>query len=193
MAGSGRSKGVIQMLFPVIAVVVGVLLVVTAFLLFKDSLADRTPPGAEPVPATGLQRMSFWAVIVGLIVIGAAAWFLISNGPVTVYDDDALRLTFTAILLVFIALFSVFFFHVHITMTKKAKLDERDLAILARAPLVQGALMLITMVAWVIGLQETFRGTPGVPVTYLQLMFWSVLAANMLAWPLGILIGYRRG
>jgi hypothetical protein len=181
------------MLFPVIAVVVGALLAVAAFLLFKDMLANRTPPGTEPVPATGLQRMSFWAVIVGLVVIGAAAWFLISHGPVTVYDDDGLRLTFTAILLGFIVLFSGFFFHVHISMTRKAKLDERDQAILARAPLVQGALMMITMAAWVVGLQETFRGTPGVPVTYIQLMFWSVLAANMLAWPLGILIGYRRG
>lgn len=180
------------MQFPIIAVVVGAILAGVAVLFFKVLFANRSRPGGGPVPATPLQRMSFWAVIVGLVVIGAETWFLISYGPVTVFDDDDLRLTFTAILLGGVALFSAFFIRVHFWMTKKVTLDERDVAIISRAPAVQSAMMMITLAAWTIGLQETFRGTEGVPVTYLHLIFWSCIAANMLAWPLGILIGYRR-
>jgi hypothetical protein len=180
------------MLFPVIAIVVGVLFLTAAAVTFKDLLASRRPPGAEPLPATTLQRLSLWAVLIGVILVSFAAWFLVSRGPVAVFEDDALRLRFTAIILGSLALFGSFFAYIYVALTRQAKLDERDRTILARAPLMQGFLMLLTLAAWTVGLQETFRGTPGVPVTYIQLMFWSCLAASMLAWPIGILIGYRR-
>jgi hypothetical protein len=136
--------------------------------------------------------MSLWGTLAGLVLIAAAVWLLVSHGPETVMADDALRLQFTGIVLAGVGLFGVLSAYVPALMRRRAKLDERDLAILSRAPFLQGALMLITLAAWTIGLQETFRGRPGVPVAYLHLMFWSCLAANMIAWPLGILIGYRR-
>jgi len=180
------------MLFPIIAIIVAATLLVAGFLFIKLLLADRPPAGSEPVPSTVLQRTAFWGVVTGLVVIGAAAWMLIANGPETVYDDDTMRLQFTGIMLAGIALFAMFFIGIHIMLTRRAKLDERDQAVLARAPIVQGALMLMTLAAWIIGLQETFRGEPGVPITYLHLTFWSCVAANMIAWPIGILIGYRK-
>ena len=180
------------MLFPAIATITAAILLVVVFVFIRKLIENRPPPGAEPVPATVLQRVAVWAVVIGVAVVAAAAWMLIANGPETVYDDDALRLQFTGIVLTGIALFSMFFIGIHVALTRQRKLDERDLAVLARAPIVQGALMLVTLAAWMIGLQESFRGTPGVPVAYLQLTFWSCVAANMIAWPIGILIGYRR-
>jgi hypothetical protein len=180
------------MLFPIIAIIVAATLLVGGFLFIKQVMADRPPAGAEPVPPTVLQRTAIWGCVTGLVIIGAAAWMLIANGPETVYDDDTMRLQFTGIVLTGLALFAMFFIGIHVMLTRRAKLDERDLAVLSRAPIVQGALMMVTLAAWTIGLQETFRGQPGVPVTYLHLMFWSCIAANMIAWPIGILLGYRK-
>lgn len=52
--------------------------------------------------------------------------------------------------------------------------------------------MLVTLAVWLIGLQESYRAEGAVPVFYLYLMFWSVLVVSLLAFPLGILLGYRR-
>ena len=180
------------MISPLIAIVVAVLLVVAVVQLARHIRADRPPAGAEPVPATSLERVALWGALAVAALVGAAAWLLISNGAETVMDDDRLRMQFTAIVLSGVALFGVLAVYVPSRLMRRAALDERDRAVLARAPMFQGVLMLLTVAAWTIGLQETFRGTPGVPVAYLQLMFWSCLAANMLAWPLGILVGYRR-
>ena len=180
------------MLFPYIAVIAAVGLLVGGFIFVRTLLANRPPKGTGPVPATDLQRVAFWGLLAGLVVVAAAAWMLITTGPEVVYDDDTLRLRFTGIVLTGVALFAALSSWVGIVLTRRAKLDERDMAVLARAPMVQGGLMLITLAAWEIYLQETFRGTPGIPVTYLHLIFWSCLAANMIAMPIGILIGYRR-
>ena len=180
------------MFFPIIAVVTAVLFVVAIVVLVKEVRASRVPAGAEPVPPTSLERVAFWGALAVAALVGAAAWLIISNGAETVMDDDRLRMQFTTIVLSGVALFAMLAVYVPTRLMRRAALDERDRAVLARAPMFQGALMLLTVAAWTIGLQETFRGTPGVPVAYLQLMFWSCLAANMLAWPLGILVGYRR-
>ncbi len=180
------------MLFPLIAIVVVVLFVVFGVQLARHIRADRPPAGAEPVPATSLERLALWGTLAAVAVVGSAAWLVISHGAETVMNDDRLRMQFTAIVLAGLSLFAVLAVYVPTRLMRRAALDERDKAVLARAPMFQGALMLLTVAAWTIGLQETFRGTPGVPMPYLHLIFWSCLAANMLAWPLGILVGYRR-
>lgn len=181
------------MLFPYIAIIIAVTLLIGSVLFIRNLVATHQPKGSEPVPATVLQRVSLWGVVAGLLLIAIAAWILITNGPETVFDDDTKRLQFTGIVLTGIGLFAVVSIGIHVLLMKRAKLDERDLAVIARAPMVQGTLMLVTLAAWTFGLQETFRGQPGIPVTYLHLTFWSCLAANMIALPIGILIGYRRG
>ena len=181
------------MVFPIIAVLVAVLFVVAIVQVAKSLRAERLPAGAEPVPATGLQRAALWGVAAVAAVVGVATWLLVTHGPETVMADDRLRLQFTGVVLAGVALFAVLAVLVPSTLMRRKSLDERDLAVLSRAPMFQGVLVLLTVAAWTIGLQESFRGTPGVPTSYLHLIFWSCLAANMLAWPLGILAGYRRG
>ena len=72
------------------------------------------------------------------------------------------------------------------------RLDERDRAILARAPAGQAAAMLVVLAVWMIALTESFRGEPGIPGVFLNLIFWSCLLVSLLASNVGILIGYRR-
>jgi hypothetical protein len=43
-----------------------------------------------------------------------------------------------------------------------------------------------------IALTETFRGEPGIPAVFVNLIFWSCLLVGLLASSLGILLGYRR-
>ncbi len=43
-----------------------------------------------------------------------------------------------------------------------------------------------------IGLVEHFHSAGAVPLFYMYLIFWSCLIVNLMALPIGILIGYRR-
>ncbi len=63
---------------------------------------------------------------------------------------------------------------------------------IARRGLWIGGALTAALVVWMIGLQERFWDTGFVPVYYLQLVFWSCLVVSLLAFPLGILVGYRR-
>jgi hypothetical protein len=71
------------------------------------------------------------------------------------------------------------------------RLDERDRAILARAPASQAAAMLVLLAIWMIALTDTFRGEPGIPAVFLNLAFWSCLLVGLVASNVGILLSYR--
>jgi hypothetical protein len=149
-------------------------------------------PGTE-LPATPLQRLAAWGLLAGLLpVIGAGA-MVVWYGPQTIYDDDALRLVFTLLLLLVVVVFLVTTVLLKTWVTRAdATLDERDRAILGRAPAFQSTAMLLTMAAWLVPLIEHFHSAGAVPLFYLYLIFWSCWAVSLLALPLGILIGYRR-
>jgi len=140
-----------------------------------------------------LQRLAAWAVGIGLLLIAGAAALVLHYGAAAFDADDAVRHLVTGVLLLGLVLFTVFLMRVRTWLKREdGVLDERDRGILARAPSVQPGAMLITLAAWMIALQETFRAEGGVPVVYLQLMFWSLVAVDLVALPLGILIGYRK-
>jgi hypothetical protein len=61
-----------------------------------------------------------------------------------------------------------------------------------RAPRIQWIVVIFTLAAWVIGLNEVYQETSLIPATYLYVMFMSVLVASWLALSLGIIIGYWR-
>jgi hypothetical protein len=150
-------------------------------------------PTEVRLPVTRLQKLARWTFLVGLVLAGSAAAIVVAYGPQAVYDTDGLRLPFT-----FLVLASLVLLLVMLLMAKTwadrgdGTLDERDQAILDRAHIAQAPAMLVTLAAWMVGLMESFRDSGGVPTFYLYLVFWSVLVINMLALPLGVLLGYRR-
>jgi uncharacterized membrane protein len=77
-------------------------------------------------------------------------------------------------------------------VTSRVLVDERDLEILARAPRVQGAAVLVCLALWTVALMEAFRAAGQVPMAFVVLVFWSCLVGHALALPVGILVGYRR-
>jgi hypothetical protein len=149
-------------------------------------------PGTE-LPATPVQRLARWTLLLCVVPAIGAGWMVVHYGAETIYDDDGLRLIFTLLLLVIIAVF--LFYAVRLkTWVGRADgpVDERDREILARAPMFQSGAMLLTLAAWMVGLIERFHAAGAVPLFYLYLVFWSCWAASLLALPLGVLYGYRR-
>lgn len=150
------------------------------------------PPG-ETLPTAPMQRLVRWSLLLGLPLVAAAgvvvAWF----GPTVYDDDDAIRLLVTGLLLASLLVLAAPALLVGVWSSRdEGKLDERDRAILARAPAGQAAAMLVVLAVWVIALTESFRGEPGIPDVFLYLIFWSCLLVSLLASNVGILLGYRR-
>jgi hypothetical protein len=150
------------------------------------------PPG-ETLPTAPLQRLMRWSLVLGLPPMVAAgvvvAWF----GPTVYDDDDAVRLAVTGLLLASLLVLAAPTLLVGVWSSRgDERLDERDRAILARGPAGQAGAILIVLAVWMIALQESYRGEPGIPGVFLNLIFWSCLLVSLLASNVGILIGYRR-
>ena len=157
--------------------------------------ASKAPPLPPDVdfPVTRLQKLARASLAASLLLGGSAAFIVVRFGPQTVYDTDALRLPFT-----FLVLGTLIVLLVMVSLAKvwsdrgDGSMDERDQAILDRAPVAQAPAMLVTLAVWMVGLTESFRDPGAVPTFYLYLVFWSVMVIHVVALPVGVLLGYRR-
>ncbi|HSG09170.1 MAG TPA: hypothetical protein VLA36_12490 [Longimicrobiales bacterium] len=151
------------------------------------------PAGVE-LPATPLQRISWWGLGVGAALGAAAAGVVLVHGVQQTYDNDHVRMFFTLLLLGVLIVFAVVSALVKSWAARRdGKLDERDREILGRAPAIQSAATLVTLAVWMVGLIERFHDVGMVPLFYLYLIFWSCVVVNLLGLPVGVLLGYRRG
>jgi hypothetical protein len=150
-------------------------------------------PAGETLPTAPLQRLVRWCLALGLIPLVIAAGLVAWRGPATYSDDDIVRLTVTTLLVAgMLLLVAPTLFAGTWASRGDARLDERDRAILARAPAHQAAAMLVVLAVWMIALQETYRDSSGIPEVFLYLIFWSCLLVSQLASNVSILVGYRR-
>jgi hypothetical protein len=175
------------------ALAAGLLAVVIAA---RPALEPRAPlalPPGERLPSTPLQRLARWSIAGGLLFAAAAAALVVGAGVARFDDDGHVRLTVTALLLCSIAVLGFFGIRTRSWVARgDDALDERDQAILGRAPAAQAVAMLVTLAVWIVGLQQTFPATRLVPVIYLYLVFWSCVVVDLVALPVGVLLGYRR-
>jgi len=159
---------------------------------FRTPKLPPLEPGTE-LPATPLQRLARWGLVLGLLPGIAIGVMLLRYGAQAIYDDDRLRSVFTALLLLIAAVFLIVVTRLKIWVSRvDGTLDERDRSILAAAPRLQSAGMLVTLAGWMVWLIERFHGAGAVPLVYLYLLFWSCWVVSLLMFPLGILLGYRR-
>jgi hypothetical protein len=115
----------------------------------------------------------------------------VAYGPTVVDTNAALRLTLTGVLLTgFVAYGALLFEMRRRVRSGRMLLDERDEAILARAPGAQTAAIVIGLAAWTIGLMEGFREAGQIPVAFVHPVFWSIVLLALAALPIGILAGY---
>ncbi|MCG6957546.1 MAG: hypothetical protein LJF04_16270 [Gemmatimonadetes bacterium] len=161
--------------------------------------ARMTRSGSPPLPddvelpATPLQRISRWGIGLSVLLAAAAVSLVLVNGAEATFESDALRITFTLLLLAIIVVVGATTIWLRAQVSRGGGLlDERDREILGRAPAAQVAGMLVTLAIWIVGLAEHFHDSGVVPVFYLYLVFWSVVVVDLVGLPVGVLIGYRR-
>jgi hypothetical protein len=149
-------------------------------------------PG-ETLPTAPIQRAARWSLVVSLPLMLIAGGVIASEGPTVYQDDDTIRLLVTGLLIASLFTLAAPMLVAGIWSSRgDDKLDERDRAILSRAPAGQAGAMLVVLAVWTIALQESFRGQPGIPHEFLYLIFWSCALVSLLASNVGILMGYMR-
>ena len=134
-----------------------------------------------------------WIAAAALVALVFAALAVLPSGGPRGADEDAdFRLPVTALMLAALVASLVPALVARRRVTSRVVVDERDLAILARAPRVQGAAVIVCLALWTAALMEIFHAAGQVPVAFVVLVCWSCLLVHALALPVGILLGYRR-
>ena len=144
-------------------------------------------------PMAPLQRRAWLGLAIAVVTAAIVTWMVATNGAAEYWDNDAFRLR---VVFVFIGGLIAWAVVPALLLLKDGAgkaLDERDHAILARAPTIQPAAILIALAAWMIALADRFHDQGAVPVVYLYLIFGSVMLVNMITQPLGVLLGYWIG
>ena len=140
-----------------------------------------------------LQKRALVSLIIGLTLTVVVVILFVTMGGVNAFaNDDRTRHVLTALMVAMVLLTGLLGVP---WMTRKgagADVDERDFAIVRRAPQVQLVAMMLTLAGWAIGLTEYYWDSGAIPIIWPYLMMWSVLIASTLAQSLGVLIGYWR-
>jgi hypothetical protein len=136
-----------------------------------------------------LQKRAYYGLIFGIAwAIAIIAVFILMGGATAFDTDQTFRMIMDGIWVGGLIVYLVLFYQI---LRKTNLVDERDKLIYDRSPRTQWLAVILTLVAWVIGLSEGFRGQ-GVPAVFLYLMFFTILCISAIAQCIGILIGYWR-
>ena len=136
-----------------------------------------------------LQKRAFYGLIFGIAwAIAIVAVFIIKGGATAFDTDQTFRLIMDSIWVGGLIVYLVLFYQI---LRKTKLVDERDKLIYDRSPRTPWLAAIFTLVAWVIGLREGFRGQ-GVHTIFLYVMFFTILCVSAIAQCIGILVGYWR-
>ncbi len=190
MSGSGW-------MVPVLASVVGIAIVAVIFVARAwPATPDLTPEEkaeAADAPMPPLQRRAWWGLAIGAGAFALAAYLLSTRGVMMYWEDDPFRLRVLGIFLVGL-LGSVGVTNLPLVRLEAlGRLDERDRAVLARAPTAQMALGLIGLAVWLVALGQKFHDAGAVPMPYLYVLFGSIILLIMIGQSVGIILGYWFG
>lgn len=155
-------------------------------------LREKQPPLDEPLPVTPMQRLSRLGLLLGAVMTVGLVALVLAFGPERTMAEDSVRMVFTLLLLSILAVFGFLSLRVSAWMRRDGKVDERDRAILSGSHALRSSSMLVTLAVWLVGLIESYHAEGAMPLYWLYFVFWSVLVVSLLAFPLGILFGYRR-
>jgi len=182
------------LLWMIVALLIAGLLVFFSALRTRQSLPPLELPPGETLPRTPLQRYSAAALLIVMLLTVAAAALVAGFGPQVWWDNDAVRLTVTFLLITALMVYLAFTWRIRqLALRDDGSFDERDQLIMNRSCAGVGGAMLVVLAAWMIALIETHIETHLMPTYFLYLVFWSCVMANVAASLAGILFAGRRG
>lgn len=160
--------------------------------LGRIAWAYRPDPSLGDLPATQLERLGWVGLAVTGGVAAGMAILVLVFGVEGFHEQSAARFSFWLLLMAGLGVWMAAWYR-----TRRAGgslvIDERDRAVLARSFSVESVVVLLSLVAWTVGLTEAFWDEGSVPLAYLQLLFWSTFIGGAMGRSLGIVLGYRRG
>lgn len=137
-----------------------------------------------------LQKRSLLALFLEVIWALAIIVVFISQGGAAKFNTDAsFRLIMDGLWVGGLILYWWLFSSIE---RRLDQFDERDKIILEKSLKVQWMAVILSLVAWVMGLSEHFHTEGQIPVIFLSLIFFSTLIVSTLAQSVGILFGYWR-
>ena len=172
-----------------VAIAAGLLALTAALRLGLRPLPGQDSAELGSLPPTPLQKRAWLGAAVGVVVTVLLFVVVAVAGPEAYATDPRVRFTVYGLM----ALGAIPFVWLTLAARSSAseKADERDLAILERAPMVQAPAILVVLAAWTVILTEGYWHAGRVPIVFLTLILWSCLFVAMAALPLGMLLGYR--
>ena len=134
-----------------------------------------------------LQRRALFGLVFGVAwAMAIIVVFILMGGTSTFDEDSGFRLIIDGLwiggLVVYLLLFQTF--------RRPGQFDERDKTIMERSTRVQWLAVIISQVAWIIGLSESYHAQGQIPVIFLYIMFIFTLVVSSVAQSIGILVGY---
>lgn len=143
-----------------------------------------------------LQKRAWLGLIIGVLWAAVTIVVFITGGGVDEFTkNQTFRIVMDALFIGWLIVYAIMMMSIlGLRKPRKGKVavDERDMAILNKAPVIQLWAVIISLVVWAIGLTETYWDDGAVPIMYMFLIFFSSLIVSTLAQSLGIIIGYRR-
>ena len=139
-----------------------------------------------------LQKRALISLILGLVWTFILVVLFITRGGVETFSTDATTRILLSLLYVGLLATALVAVPWKARNGRGMDVDERDLAILKRAPQVQLIAVMLTLAGWVIGLTETYWEQGSIPIMWPYIMMMTTLLVSTLAQSLGVLIGYRR-
>ena len=143
-----------------------------------------------------LQKRAWFGLTIGILWAAVTIAVFITGGGVDEFtESQSFRIIMDALFIGWLVVYAILMAPIlRFRRADKGKVsvDERDLAILNRAPVIQLWAIIISLIAWAIGLTEIYWDEGAVPVMYLYIIFFSSLVVSTLAQSLGIIIGYWR-
>jgi hypothetical protein len=167
----------------------GLILMLIALWRIVQSL--RPSPELKDLPVTPLEKLGWIGLAVTSGVIAGLAILVSIVGVDGFEEQPGARLTFWLLLMAALGVWTIAWLVVK-RRNGTVVIDERDRAILARSFSVESMLVLLSLVAWTVGLTEVFWEEGAVPIPYLQLLFWTTFIGGAMGRSLGIVLGYRR-